>query len=386
MIKLYKYFLWFYMLTKRLLCEWGFVILLCLIPLGSILINMAMSAESGVVHIVLCSEDNDPTSLRVINSLLSDNSVIQFSQSDSADEAIKAVAAHDADSAWIFTPDLSKKIDEYAAHPAIAEPVVEVVSREDSLALKIVREKLFGAVYGEFSYSIYTNFMYSDMVREQTVSPDDARNYYQSMEKSNNIIEIERFGAKTSHNNSNYLIAPIRGILSLMIVLCALTAAMYYLKEQELGKFAWLSVEKRIVPAISSCFSASCLSAIAVFITIKFSGISVGTFNELVSMILFIIATTGFCMTLTTLFRSAGKFGAVIPGIIIIMLVLSPIFFNMKVLRPVRLMLPTYYYLQSIYNTEYYLYTIIYCIATYFIGFVLNKFLAERRYQDSVII
>ncbi len=385
MTKIYKYFIWFFMLTKRLLHQWSFLVLLCLIPCSVLLTNLAMFQESGIVHVILCSEDNDEKSLEIINSLLNEDSVIRFSQSDSYNIAKNSVINHKADAAWIFTSDFSAKSEEYISSPASAEPLITIIERESSIPLRIAKEKLFGAMYHNFSYSIYKNFVYSELVSEEAVPPQTAKEYYDATPKGSSIVKIERLDSTPLIDSPkiDYLTAPLRGILSLMVVLCTLTAAMFFLREQALGKFAWMSPVKRIVPAMASCFSAACLSAIAVFITIQFLGISTGILYELQSMALFVLSVTGFCMTVSTLFRSAGKFGAMIPGIMIIMLVLSPIFFNMKILRPVRLMLPTYYYLQSTYNIQYRLYEIIYCIATYVICFVLNKLTAEYKHHES---
>ena len=239
-------------------------------------------------------------------------------------------------------------------------------------------------MYKHFSYSLYEDFMYKELVSEKEVPKEIVKDYYETFQKGNEIIKIERLNeeANTNENNLNYLTAPIRGILSLMVILCVLTATLYYLRENYEGKFSWLAPQKRIIPAIASCFSAACLSSIAMITTIQFTDISVGFSKELTAILLFIISATGFATLFSLLFRSYEKFGALIPGITIIMLVLSPIFFNMKILRPIRLMLPTYYYLKSIYDPSYYLYTAYYCLCIYAIIFTLNKILAGKRYYN----
>ncbi len=381
MTKLYKYRIWFFMLTKRLLHQWSFVILLCLIPVSVLLTNLAMSDESGIVHIMLCSEDNDPKALASTKTLLESDSIIRFSVCDSKDEAKKAVISHQVDAAWIFSKNYSEKIDNYVKHPISADAAITIIEREPSVALKIAIEKLFGTVYSDFSFSIYNNFVYSELVDEKTFPAETVKKYYETMENGNSIVTIERLDGKASSTNRQvtYLTAPIRGILSLMIVLCTLTAALYFLKEQAMGKFSWLPPTKRIIPALASCFSAACLSSVTVFISLLCSGLSTNILREVLSMFLLIISVTGFCCVFAVLFRSAGKFGAIIPSLIIIMLVLSPIFFNLKILKPIRLMLPLHYYLYSIYDSTYYLYTLLYCIATYTVAFVLNLLLSARK-------
>ncbi len=385
MTRVYKCLIWFYMLTKRLLRQWSFIILLCLIPCSMLLVNLALSHESGVVHVALCAEDGDKTSAEIIDSLTHSSSIIQFSVCQTPEEATSLVSGYEADAAWIFTEDFSEKTDDYARDGFAQEPFINIIQREQSIPLKIAQEKLFGAIYKRISFSLYMDFVRTELIDGTNISEETVESYYESMQKGDDIIKIEHLNASAQKRDATYLTAPLRGIMSLLVVLCTLAAGMYFLKEQSQGKFAWLSARKRIIPALASCFSAACLSAIAVFITIYCAGVSSTFGNELLAMFLFIISVTGFCTTLLTFFRSAGKFGALIPGIIIVMLALSPIFFNVKVLRHIRLMLPTYYYLQSIYMPKYFVYTLIYCAVTYCLGFTLNFFIAERKSGDSIL-
>ncbi len=384
MTRIRKYFVWFFMLSKRLLHQWSFIVLLCMIPIIVPLTNIAMSQESGVVRIALCHEGDDASASKIISSLMDYDGIILFSTTDSEEEAREDVSNHTVDAAWIFPGSFSEKLDAFTAYKS-TEPFVEVIEREPSLSVSLAREMLFGAIYKDVSFSIYKNFSYSEIVKEDVVSESVVKQYYDVLHRRGDIISIEKLNSgKTTKKESNYLTAPIRGILALMILLCTLTAAMHFLKEQSEGRFDWLPMKRRLAPALASCLSAACLSAATVLLTIHFSNISTGFINELISILLYVASCTGFCMVLSILFRSPGRFGALIPGLILITLVLSPIFFNMKILRPIQLMLPAHYYLNSVYNVKYYLYTIYYCIVTYALGFLLNAVLANRKYHKSV--
>lgn len=373
MTKFFKSFIWFLMLTKRLLHQKSFVVLLCLIPVAIIPLNLAFSQDNGIIHVVLSAEDKDRISSDIMNSLMEDRGVIRFTLCDSPEAAEDMVSDYKADAAWIFVRDFSDKADNYITQFHLGEPFVRIVQREETIPLRIAKEKLFGAMYRHFSFSVYRNFVQNELQVSESISQSEAEKYYDSMSKGNEIVRIERLDGAPEQKGITYLTAPIRGVLSLMIVLCALAVAMYFLEEKSKGKFSWLPPRKRIIPAWASCFGASCLSGGAVIVTVPFAGISASVGTELVAMVLYIFAVTGFCMALVTLLRSPGKFGALIPGIIIVMLTLSPIFFNMKILRPVRLMIPSYYYLRSVYNPKYFGYMFAYCIITHLVGFVLNR-------------
>ena len=381
-----KYFVWFYMLCKRILHKWSFILLLCLVPIIIPITDVAMTQESGIVRVILCNEGADAAAEKIIRSLIEDDSVIMFSTADSVSSAEEAVREHRADTAWIFPSNFSKILDRYIAGDSI-EPFVRIAERESNIPVRIAREKLFGAIYSNISYSIYKNFSYDELVSIETVSETTIKEYYDSVKRKNNIIQIEKLHSEENQKNvePNYLTAPIRGILSLLVMLCTITGTMYFLQDQLKGRFDWLPTKKRIVPAFATCLSAACLSGLAVFVAILCSNFSTGIIRELMSMLLFIIAATGFCTLLCLLFRSPGKLAALIPGIIISMLILSPIFFNVKVLRPIRLMLPTYYYLHSIYNTSYYFYTLIYIAFVYLLIMSVNSWFINRKLNKSLI-
>ena len=377
MSKVKKYMLWYYMSGKRLLHKLSFVILLFLIPVITPITELAMQGESGIMHIALCNEGESEKVSAVINSLVEDDGIIRYTVFDDADMAKSAVVQFEADAAWIFDDEYEDKLDSYIKGES-NQPIIQIVQREDSIQLKLAKEVLFGAIYNDVSYKIYRNFVYTDLVTQDVLSEDEVRNNYDSINKGNEIIKMETLNSDEERSQSNYLVVPLRGILSLLVVLCTLTASMYFLSDKQDGKFDWLPDKKRIVPAFASCLSAACFSALAVFISYFSSGIWTNFFNELISMFMFVIATTGFCLMFCLLIKSSGKLGALIPGIMIVMLVMSPIFFDFKELRYVQLLLPTNYYLNSIYNTEYYLYGTIYCIAIYFIVLVFNRIIKRH--------
>ena len=360
------------MLTKRLLRKKSFVALLCVIPIILPMTNAVMSQDSGVLTIALCNDDKSSVADEIIRLLLNYDGILLFEEYDSPEAAEHAVAQANADAAWIFPKGFSKEVDEYNPDN-VPSPLVEVIERESSVALKLSHEFLYGALYKTLARSTYKNYVHTKLLGEDVVSDEYLMSYYDNIDMPGSIIKIKKLNSDEEVTSSpNYLTAPIRGLLCVLVLLCSLAAAMYFLTDQSEGRYDWLPYRRRLLPAFANTLSAACLSALVAFIALQLSGISVGFGRELISMLMFIIAASGFSLIFCRLFSSAGKLGAALPGIAIITIVLSPIFFNMKILRPVRLALPTYYYLQSVHNTDYLLYMAIYCVAVYAIAFALN--------------
>ena len=376
--------MWFFMLTKRLFHRWSFLIILCMIPLVMPIANMAMNDDSGVFRVALYSEDKGEKAIKVINSLKEKDSVIEFCEVNSREEAQKAVISQKTDAAWIINDNYESNLSDHVNGKTTGS-LIEIIEREETIITKITREIMFGAIYSDLSYEIYKDFSVDVIVPDRNISEEEFREYYSNQQKFGDVIVSKKLNVnKKVISDVNYLTAPLRGILALIILLCSVAAAIYHLKDRTDGKYDWLSYRGRIVPAFASCLSAACISATAVFVALLLSDISTGFCNELLSIVIYIFSVTGFSLALCTVFRSHGKLGAFLPGIMIASLVLSPIFFDITTLKPISLLLPTHYYLYSVYDSRYCLYAIIYCAITYSISIILNHIFSEHKENKKV--
>ena len=365
-----KLFLWYFMLTKRLFRKWSFLVLLCCIPLMMLVSDYAMSGESGVMTIILCCEDESPQAQKIVENLFESESVIRFKVNNNKDEAIKEVKNHKADALWCFSEDFEQKTEQYAKRES-SKPVVTVYEREDNIPLQLSHEKLYGALFGSFSYEVYENFVYTKLVDKNTVSEEEVSEYFDGTKRRDDIVKIEKTDDEVN-KNTLYLLTPLRGIMSIMVVLCGLAAAMYFLKDKREGKYNWMSEQKRIIPAFAQCLAALVPAAIAVLAAVMFTDISVGFVRELLSMLLFVIGCSGFCLVMCMLFKNSGNLGAAVPAILVVMLAVSPVFITIDMLKPIGKLMPVYYYLNSIYNASYYLYFVYYIIGVYALAVAIN--------------
>ena len=368
-----KGLIWYFMCSKRLLHKFSFIIILCLIPVIIPFTKLAMSGESGILKIAVASQDNSPASKRAMEKIRNSDSIIQFVICDTESVATEMVKNHKADAAWIYKDNIEERITQFIRKES-KEPFLKVIEREENVILQMSREMFYETVFDEVSFSLYSNYAHNNLKLKGKISDDELRANYFDREKGRSIIEMTKLSS-SDPVTQNHLISPIRGILSVLLILSGLAAAMYFLKDNSDGKFAWLPPSKRILPAFSTCFSACVFSGSAILISLLIGGFSVGFLRELVSMILFIIAVSIFSVVFCVLFKSYGKLGAVIPGITVFALVLSPIFFNVSFFPILRFLLPTHYYLYSVYDSMYYLYFIMYSILILAVVLILNHVL-----------
>lgn len=358
---------WYLAFIKRLFHKFSFIVILCLIPALIPLGTGAMSEDSGVLTIALSSEDKGKEAEQIIGELLEKESMIRFVYYESG--AIDAVRKGNADGAWVFKSRFTERLNKYSVDNPI-KALVDVYEREETVPLRISREVLFEALYSRISYSLYRNYVKNSIVADIT-EEELVADYLSGVHSD--IIEISHLNSDVPVEKVNYLTAPLRGLLAVLIVLCALAAAMYFLEDNENGKYDWLRREKRIAPAFASCFAATSLSAAAVFAALVISGMAEGIGLELAALGMLAVSSAGFAVVFCMLFRSPARLGALIPGIIIITIVLSPIFFNLKILKPMRLLLPTHYYIYSVSDISYMRYTVLYIIGVYAAAYLINS-------------
>jgi len=364
------------LLNKRLLKKISFVLILCLIPILTLSMTLLSNDESGILNILLCCEDkSDTLALKKTAEILKKESIISFSVCDSVEEAVNAIENGQADACWLFNKDLSGCIENYSKNN---EPFITVIERSTDISLQLSHERLYGSVFPEVSFSIFKEFMLSRIFSPDEITEKELKDAYDNAIGGGDLLEFETLDGQSAAPTGSYLTAPLRGILSIMITLCGLAATMYHQSDVKNGTYDWLPSSKHVIPHILTVSGAVTDSAVVVLISLIFSGLFGNALIEAGAMLAFIISTTAFCVLIGTLTRSSARTGQIIPFVVIILLVLSPIFFNLDMLLSIQLLLPNYYYLcipnQPIHIAN----SLIYSLILFAVTLLLNKLL-ERR-------
>lgn len=365
------------MLAKRLLFRRSFVVLLLLIPLLLPAAGVLMQGDSGVLRIALCAAGGEnPGAEKIMAGLKKEESVLRYTVYTSEREARQAVAGNREDAAWIFAEDFENALRSYGRGET-RRAAVTVVERETGISLQLSHEKLYGALYPYIARAAYDDFIEREF--SGRIPAETAHRAYEETVGGGNVIRMEKMHNSGGAATGNYLTAPLRGLLSLVVMLCGMAACMYYLEDRSAGRLDWLPGKMRIFPAVGTAGAALLFAGIAMLAALFAAGIHTALWLELAAMALFVLSAAGFCTVLALLFRKPGVLGAALPFLLLTMLALCPVFFNMKILRPVRLLLPPYYYLQAIGNPAYLLYMFFYCIAVFLAAAALHFFLNRRE-------
>lgn len=345
MKRIRRCFLWYALLSKRLLRRPAYLAVLLLVPLFALGLLLFSGEDSGVLRIVLALEDpDDPAARAAVGRLTENDSVLLFFTAADEEEAREAVRSGEADAAWIFRADFRGRLDRFAQRGHA--DALTVIEREDSVFLLLAREKLFAAIYPETSFAIFSDYLNNELGAAES---DESllRQYYASGATTERVLRFETVEGEEAEIEGSYLVAPLRGILSLLLVLCGMASGLYAYREERDGSFVWLSAPLRRALPLLSHVSATVPPALTALAALALGGVSRGIGRELLTLLLYVPASALFCELLRCLCPREEHYGALIPVLTAAMLVLCPVFLDLNLLLPLRLLLPPYWYLRA---------------------------------------
>lgn len=344
----------YYLLNKRLFKKYSFLLILCMVPLMVGGLRLLAKEESGIARVVLCIPDpEDELAVSVAEELMSDEAgILRYTLCDKEEEARRMVAEDEADTAWIFHTNLAERLQTAASKKRVS-PVVKVVERKDSVSLILAREILGAALYPAFSYAVYEEYIRKDLGLTE-LSGEQIRQAYERSLAEGSLFQMAYLdGGQDEEEAFHYLQAPVRGMLSVWLVLCGLAACLYFMQDEEQGVYGRTPVARRLPVSFGVCAVFVSDAALILLLACKAAGVFTVWHREVLSCVLFACATLAFCNLIRLLCAVPERFGSCILILTAGMLVLCPVFLNLRGLRAVKYLLPPYYYLLSIHSGRY---------------------------------
>ena len=377
----HKCAVWFFMLAKRLFKKPVFIITLILIPLLGGMMSLAAKEESGIKTVILVAEGGaDEISHRVVDALLSEDSVVNFKEYPDAEDAIEQVEYGKADAAWIIPAGLGEEFRKYAVDLSYDFTAANMYQREDDSIIRIIREKLNGALFRELSKEIYETFR--EDVSEVGLYPDEEEfmRYYKDFALKESIVKLEYLGAaeEQATTETDYLTSPVRGIAALASLICVLAASLYSLQDEKNGFYSRIPASKRLAVFFASNLAASIASSAAMVFALIFSGTFTSASYEIPAAAIFALATASFCTLMCRVFGSPFALGAAIPPLLLACAAICPVF--VSILIPFRpdLLFPVTYALRGVLSHAYVGYGAIYSVAAIILAYAVDA-LRRRR-------
>ncbi len=357
-----KTFYRFLLLNKRLYKKPIFIIILALIPLLMFSFGIVAQGDSGLVRIALARTDKDDAfSQEIVNSFLHKDGLIFFTESASPEAAIDMVKSGNADAAWIFPADTLEKADTFSKKHGKDDYIVDVYQREQTIPLRLSGEVLSNEFFRYCSRSMYIHYIHKNIPELENLSDDELLTYYDEFEKNSKLFDFTEAEESISSGSSNYLLAPLRGLLSVLVLLCGLAATLFFIQDKQSGTFSLVPEDKLPITGFICQLIAILNVGTVMLISLFFAGVSVSFFRELLILILFSISCASFCSIIHLFVKNINFFGALIPLFIIVCITICPVFFNFKSVSVLQMLFPPTHYINAAYDNTALLYQAIYC-------------------------
>ena len=342
--------LYYILLSKRFFKKLSFTLLLCAIPLLVFCFRNVSEQESGMLRIALVAEDaKDPVVAEIIENLMAEESVILYSRVESEARVKELVKKGEIDAGWIFKQDFLEKVEEFVVEPKEGRAPILIWEREDNVVLQLARLRLFGCIYSHFSYALYENYAWEGLGIPETVSEAELRELYESTDMEGNLFKLAYEDSDAvSEKNANYMTAPIRGLLAVFMILSGLAADMFFQQDLEAGVLDGVSVKKRQQRVYMYQLAAMLPTAVIVLVAMGLTGHFTTIGKELLLMGLYLAGCMFFCNIIRRICRCTKWLSVMMPLLMIALLLLSPIFLNLKKFRLLQYLLPSYYYLSGL--------------------------------------
>lgn len=375
MERIKKIGVWYVMLNKRLFKKKSFLLILCMVPCLTLGMRLVSEQDSSVLRIGLYANEDDEAGNLVIQGLMEKDSIIHYERAASIEEAEAMVRQAKVDGAWIFENSLSESLQ--GEDGGTDGKSVRVLQREDNMQMRLARVKLYEEVYPHYVYGFYLDYLQNHFAGKDGTE-DMLRQYFENGLTEESLFEMRYADVSEPVGEASYLTAPLRGMMALWLVLVGLASAMYYLQDEKNGLFAWIPVKRRyfliwgyhLIPILDG--------AVVVLAALGLSGTYADWGRELLSMLLFTLMISGFCTCCQILCGKMERLGSVIPVLLLGMLALCPVFLNVRQLHEIQLLLPPYYYLNSLHSSRTVMEMALYAAAVYGLGWLFYRLKPNR--------
>ena len=368
--------LYYVLLSKRFFKKCSFVLLLCVIPLIVLCFRNVSDQDSGMLRIALIAEDKrDPVVREIIDKFLDGDSVVYYLEVDSEETAKELVKRGEVDAGWIFRSEFTEKVKQFAKEPIEGRAPILIWEKEDNVVLQLSRLKLFAMIYPYLSYSLYEDFAEGTLQIPDSVSEEELRELYEITNTEGNLFQLayEEFD-ETTEEDVNYMMAPFRGVLALLVILAGLAADMFFQLDLEAGVLDCVPVRARQRKVYVYQLAAMLPMAVTVLVAMYYAGDFTNVGKELLLMGLYLAGCMVFCNFIRRICRCSRWLGVVMPLLMMSLMLLSPIFLNLKKFRLLQYLLPSYYYLSGLHMPGWIAPMLLYVAAGVAVNLAISKY------------
>lgn len=353
----------FYLLLKQYIRKPECLLLLLSLPLLTVLLSHLSKTEERPIEavcyippiaaeipdgIVESGTDTDFHAAETLASLADKlntyDGLYTFRLCETEQEVVNAVAAGRAECGYIFPRDLYENLLD-----GNLRELITTVASPSTTMLPVINETVYSLVFEDLALLSLEQYLANDSAvsEEYGVLYDNAviEELFQKYMLGDSAFHFEYEGNPKDYRltASSVLLSPIRGLLSVLMLLSALTGALSYYRLAENQVFDTWKV--RI-----GCTSIPVLCTVPVMLLcIRFAGLSAGFGKEFFFLLLYAAGCIVITLFLTLFIKKRVIFTSILPLLILACLVFTPVFIDISVflpaLKPLSYLFLPYYYL-----------------------------------------
>ncbi len=371
--------MWLWLMVKRWCKKPSFLLMLSLLPLAAAALSGIAREGSGMVRVALVAEEEDAVTAAMVEELTAERSMMHYTVCATPEEAVALVQNGKMDAAWIFAEDMSEKVDAVAAEGDEAAPLVRVVERESNLLLQLSRERLSGVLYPYCSRALYLQYIRTEDTALAALSAEELLTYYDAHPLALDLFRFQTPDAQESDEKVGYLTAPLRGVLAVLLLLCALAVAVFYGQDEERGVFAWLPLSRRPLAEMGYQVTAVLPMAAVMLATLAVAGVAGVLWREALLLLCYALCCVCFAMLVRQAVRDLKLLAVLIPVFTVALLAVCPVFFELREVRILQMFFPPTYYLYAVSNGRFWWYMAGYTAAICGMTALLFKFSLAKK-------
>jgi len=360
---------------KRLLKRPFYILTLFLLPLSVLFLKNCQTVEDAVLHVALYSPEQgkDSAASDLIQEIeLLSNTAVAFTQYHTPEALRGAVESGEVDCGYLFPENLDKGLKDYAES---RRPFLTAIRIQEDFRTKIIDEIILSGFYRHLSYAILENFLQ----KKTGEIPEGGwlLGQYQKYCSNELLFQFEYVNGDAdsmlNDAQANYMLLPIRGTVSVIILLCCMAGALLWYADADNPLFL-MDQKKRRLAYLLSLLVPSVPAAFAGLAAIQIAGVSEGFLAELLAMLLFLCCCLSLVHFLLTVFGKREFFLAAIPVVTVGSFLFCPVFVDLAAIVPpfavFSNLFPTSYYLAGLHSYRVFLPFMFYSGCLFFASFL----------------
>lgn len=343
--------IWIRKYAKRFLRQKFFLLLLLAMPVGTLWFAYLAHQDQTCVKVGIVNEQRNLFGTNVGEELLGHQGIIQFCPMNSEEGMKQAIRQGKLECGYLFPAEMQEK---YRQHQYTG--VVSEYYRKGSLFHTIAREVVLTGIFRQYGQVMVDEYIrHSGFFRvEHMLENEIVQQYQENLKNQETFSFFFNDQTKVKNQLGDYLVAPIRGMISLLIMLAGFCGLSLYREDQ-----------RRELPAALPGTVGRYLSLISVMIPVflvtaagivseALCGFGFLSLKEIAYMLIYDIIVVLFCNLLSFTGIREGALWVFALGYVCASAVFTPVFLNLSALIPgvqgISYLCLPYYFLNAVFG------------------------------------